>query len=60
MKIHGVVQLEVTTDTATGKPALILTFPDGMKQGITTNIAEMIGGAGKGLREKHEQGGKIQ
>lgn len=37
-----------------GKSFLQLTFPSGEVLCITTNLAEMIGGAGKGLRLRRE------
>lgn len=37
-----------------GKPFLRLSFPNGIKVDITTNLAEMIGGCGAGLRLRLE------
>jgi hypothetical protein len=37
-----------------GKPFLRLTFPGLEPIDITTNLAEMIGGAGAGLRKRQE------
>lgn len=58
------VVIEVVSDKAEiaksnsplAKPYLVIRFPDGSKQALTTNVAEMIGGAGKGVRERREAG----
>ena len=34
-------------------------IPDGMTIDITTNLAEMIGGCGKGARERYEDDANI-
>jgi hypothetical protein len=53
--IYGIVTLNIVHgDPHTGKPFLRLTFPDGVVINITTNIAEMIGGAGAGARLRYE------
>ena len=53
--IHGNCDLKVMkNDPRIGKPYLRLEFPDGMTIDITTNLAEMIGGCGKGARERYE------
>ena len=55
MKIHGNCQITIKdNDPATGKQFLCLTFDDGVQVNITTNIAEMIGGAGAGVRKRRE------
>lgn len=45
------IQLE---DSPLGKPYLRLKFEDGTRINITTNLAEMIGGVGAGLRKRLE------
>jgi hypothetical protein len=65
MIIYGHVQLDLIGpgytsdpgDPASGKPYLRLTFghgQDAQQVQITTNIAEMIGGAGIGARKRWE------
>lgn len=62
MGVIGVVDLKLIDDPAEiercqspkGKPFIRLTTPDGVSIDITTNIAEMIGGAGSGLRKRWE------
>lgn len=63
MELISNVSLEVINDPAEiqkanspkGKPFLKMTFPDGRQYLMTTNVAEMIGAAGKGLRERFEE-----
>lgn len=53
--IHGIATLKIEdADPSTGKPYLRLEFPDGVVVQITTNLAEMIGGAGAGARQRFE------
>ena len=53
--IHGNCNVKVMeNDPDTGKPYLRLEFPGGTTIEITTNLAEMIGGCGKGARERYE------
>jgi hypothetical protein len=62
MTVHGhaVVMLiddpsEIAkADSPKGKPYLHLVFDDGTTIAISTNLAEMIGGAGAGLRKRWE------
>lgn len=63
MTVHGHAVLLLIDDPAEiakaadppkGKPFLHLTFDDGTTVAITTNLAEMIGGAGAGLRKRWE------
>jgi hypothetical protein len=66
MTVHGQVQVNTVDDPAEavlagsplGKPFLRLEFPDGVVVNITTNLAEMIGGCGSGLRQRHEAQGR--
>lgn len=61
MKIHTSAQIDLIDDeveirkvgSPLGKPFLRMTFGD-QTVDITTNLAEMIGGAGSGLRKRHE------
>ena len=58
--IHGNCNVKfMENDPHTGKPYLRLEFPDGMTIEITTNLAEMIGGCGKGARERYEDDANI-
>jgi len=62
MKIHGLVTLDVIEkppDPASGKPYLRLKFSDDTILCITANLAEMIGGAGRGLRERWEDAQRV-
>jgi hypothetical protein len=65
-EIFGVVTINVKeNDPATGKPYLQLTFQRGDGQldlvvSITTNLAEMIGSAGAGVRERWEDRRRMQ
>jgi hypothetical protein len=55
-KIHGVADVKILDpDPHTGKPYLEVTF-HGVKETIlmTTNLAEMLGGVGKGARLRYE------
>jgi hypothetical protein len=62
MNVQGVCQVNAIDDEYTirrlrspgGKPFLRLTFEDGVVLDITTNLAEMIGGIGAGLRQREE------
>jgi len=59
--VHGRAQLLIVDDPAeiavnespAGKPFLRVTFPGLDPIDITTNIAEMIGGAGAGCRQRY-------
>lgn len=61
MAVQGMCDLSVVTDlaeikkqnSALDKPFLRLAFPNGITIDISTNLAEMIGGIGKGARERH-------
>lgn len=63
IKVNSTVDLRLVkepdeianSDSPKGKPFIVITFPDGTKQAITTNIAEMIGGAGAGMRKAREE-----
>lgn len=50
--VHGVVALKIITDED-GKPYLEIAAED-ITLNITTNVAEMIGGVGKGARLRYE------
>lgn len=50
--VHGVVSLKIITDDD-GKPYLEIAAED-IILNITTNVAEMIGGIGKGARLRYE------
>ena len=58
--IYGTAELEIVeleiveSDPLTGKPYLQITFADDVRIGITTNLAEMIGDAGRGARLRWE------
>lgn len=55
MKVHGTATIDVIEtppDPDTGKPYLKMTFSDGVVVNITTNLAEMIGGVGGGVRQR--------
>ncbi len=67
-QVHGMLEMIVVDDREEiakaefygkgqppTKPYLRLVLPGGQSIAITTNIAEMIGGAGKGLRERWEE-----
>lgn len=47
-RIHGVVSADVFQQNLTTKPYIRLKFPDGTVERITANIADMIGGIGRG------------
>ena len=61
--LHTTLRIQLVDDPAAiaaagsphGKPFLRLIAPDGTALEVTTNIAEMIGGAAKGLRERYEE-----
>lgn len=53
--IHGMANVHVMfPDPSTGKPYLRVTLGD-TEIDLTTNVAEMIGGAAKGTRERFEE-----
>lgn len=62
MTVHAICDVLVVSDlqiieneqSPAGKPFLRLTFEDGTKIDISTNLAEMIGGVGTGLRKRGE------
>jgi hypothetical protein len=61
MTVHGVCDVEIIDDpriteivSPHGKPFLRLRFNNNVVLDITTNLAEMIGGAGAGLRLREE------
>lgn len=62
IKVQGMCQVNVISDpkqiaksdSPNGKPFLSLTFENGVTVHVTTNLAEMIGGAGAGLRHRTE------
>ena len=61
MAVQGYAQVNVIedagevaeNDSPAGKPFLRLKFSDGTAVDITTNLAEMIGGVGAGVRTRH-------
>ena len=67
MAVQSFVDMKVIDDpnevmennSPLGKPFLRLTFPNGTTVDISTNIAEMIGGAGAGLRKRWEDQQKV-
>lgn len=60
-EVHGLATVTMITDrpeleaARVVKPFLNIQFPDGTTVRITTNLAEMIGGAGASLRQRHEE-----
>lgn len=62
MSVEGHINVSVVDDpdeirrcnSPKGKPFLRLTFADGTVKDITTNLAEMLGGAGAGTRKRYE------
>lgn len=60
--INGIAELHIIDDpteivsnqSPAGKPFLRIKLEDGRTMDITTNLAEMIGGAGAGARLRHE------
>lgn len=63
MRVQGICQILVVNDKGAieaagspeGKPYLKLVFPNGFQVNITTNLAEMIGGVGAGVRQRMEE-----
>lgn len=61
MTVQGIARIEVIDDpgeiavsgSPDGKPFLRVGFADGVTVDITTNLAEMIGGCGAGLRQRY-------
>jgi hypothetical protein len=62
MTVQGIADVEIVSDPAEianakspkGKPFLRIKFEGGVSVDITTNLAEMIGGAGAGTRLRYE------
>jgi hypothetical protein len=60
MTVQGTVKVEVVDDPAEiavghsplGKPFIRLTAPDGTTIDLTLNLAEMIGGIGRGANQR--------
>jgi hypothetical protein len=61
-KVEGIASLFViddpdeiaASDSPGGKPFLRVEFNNGVKVSLSTNLAEMIGGAGAGVRKRYE------
>lgn len=59
--VHGIADVEIIDNPAeiaalgspAGKPFLRVTFPGLPPINITTNLAEMLGGAGAGCRQRY-------
>ena len=54
IKVVASPEAIASSDSPKGKSFLLLQFPDGREYAITTNLAEMIGGAGAGVRKRRE------
>ena len=53
-EIHAHVAISLHQVDAHEKPYVVITFPNGHVERVTANIAEMIGGAGRGATLRHE------
>jgi hypothetical protein len=54
VKVNGVCQIDIDFGDISRKPVLTLSFPSGEIVKVTANIAEMIGGAGRGATANWE------
>ncbi len=50
---YMMASVDVTAvDTKTGKPLVTISFPDGVEVVLTCNLADMIGGIGRGALQR--------